>query len=573
MTVIATAGHVDHGKSTLVEALTGTDPDRWAEEKERGLTIDLGFALCRLPSGTEISFVDVPGHVRFLRNMLAGVGAVQGCVFVVSAVEGWKPQSEEHLRILDLLGIPNGIVALTMADLVDDELLELAELEIEEHVEGTFLEGAPIIAVSAITGLGMPALQQALDNLSDTLGPAANRGRPRLWVDRSFAPAGAGTVVTGTLVDGEIAVGDELEVSSTGRTARVRSLQRHHEKVDRTDPGTRLAVNLTGVAHHDVGRGDVLIASGQWHHTSIIDAELRALPSLAHEVSRRGAYTAYIGSGEFPVKIRILGEVELTAGNAGFIRLYLQRPIPALPGDRFILRESGRGETIGGGHFIDIDPQTTATRANPTTDLTQIIDQRGWIEADRLSRITGTVVEPTLGSWVVSEAALSETSDRVRTTIEEAGSLGLDIALLSEQERATLPRFDDIVVEAGMATLGEAPDPLADHPWLAALAAAPFSPPGPDGVDRAEIRQMVRRGTVVERDKVFFAATAMQLAAQLVSNQLAKQPEGLTVAEVRDLLGTSRKFVLPILNELDSTGMTRRRDDFRIGGPRLPEPE
>ncbi|MEZ5340747.1 MAG: selenocysteine-specific translation elongation factor [Acidimicrobiales bacterium] len=317
MTVIATAGHVDHGKSTLVEALTGTDPDRWAEEKERGLTIDLGFALAVLPSGAELSLIDVPGHIRFLRNMLAGVGAVQGCIFVVSAIEGWKPQSEEHLRILDLLGIETGVVALTMADLVDDELVELAQLDIEEHVEGTFLEGAAVIPVSSITGRGIPELRAALDQLATTLGPAPDRGRPRLWVDRSFAPAGAGTVVTGTLVDGVVAIGDELEVSSTGRKARVRSLQRHHAKVDRTDPGTRLAVNLTGIAHHALGRGDVLIASNQWHHSAIIDAELRTLPTLAHEVSRRGAYSVYVGSGEFPVKLRILGDAQLTAGAAG----------------------------------------------------------------------------------------------------------------------------------------------------------------------------------------------------------------------------------------------------------------
>src|SRR4051794_17022869 len=204
MTVIATAGHVDHGKSSLVLALTGTEPDRLEEEKRRGLTIDLGFAHTVLPSGAAVSFVDVPGHVRFLRNMLAGVGGVTACLFVVDASEGWKPQSEEHLRILQLLGIEHGVVALTKADLVDADGLELAELDVAEHVERTFLEPAPVVAVSTVPGEGLDVLRRTLDELVGRAGPARDRGRARLWVDRVFAAAGSGTVVTGTLIDGAV---------------------------------------------------------------------------------------------------------------------------------------------------------------------------------------------------------------------------------------------------------------------------------------------------------------------------------------------------------------------------------
>src|SRR5580700_14716 len=244
MRVVATAGHVDHGKSTLVLELTGTDPDRLAEEKARGLTIDLGFAACTLPSGAEVAFVDVPGHVRFIKNMLAGVGAVDACLFVVAATEGWKPQSEEHLRILSLLGIGHGLIALTKVGLVDDEWRELAELDVRDHVAGTFLEDAEIVAVDAVDGRGIDDLRAALDRLVVTVPPAADRGWPRLWVDRSFAVRGAGTVVTGTLTGGPLAVDQDVAVEPGGLVARIRRLHSHHVALDRAEPGRRLAVNL-----------------------------------------------------------------------------------------------------------------------------------------------------------------------------------------------------------------------------------------------------------------------------------------------------------------------------------------
>lgn len=572
MTVVATAGHVDHGKSTLVEALTGTDPDRWAEEKERGLTIDLGFAVCHLDSGEDLSLVDVPGHIRFLRNMLAGVGAVQGCLFVVSAVEGWKPQSEEHLRILDLLGIDKGVVVVTKADLVDDELMELAAMEITDHVADTFLEGTPIVGVSALTGAGMDELRRELDALVASIGPAPDIGRPRLWVDRSFAPAGAGTVVTGTLVDGSLSVGDEVVITPSMSTARVRGLQRHHRPVERADPGTRLAVNLTGVSHREIGRGNTLIQANQWYTSTMVDAELRVLSDLDHQVSRRGAYSVYLGSGEFSAKVRILGAEKLSPGETGQIRIHLPRPVPVLPGDRFILRESGRDSTIGGGSIIDVDPQTSAASARPTTDLELIVAARGWVTVDRLRLVTGREVEPVLDRWVVSPEALATTKSRVRDLVDAAGPLGLDIASLDDMERATLGLFDDIAVDAGRAAMGEAPDPLADHPWVAALEAEPFSPPGPEGVDRDEVRQLVRRGLVIESDGRYFGAKAVEQAAQLISNAIEASTEGVSVAEVRDLLSTSRKFVLPLLGYFDTNGMTRRRGDLRVSGPRLPDP-
>ena len=323
MHVVATAGHVDHGKSTLVKALTGTDPDRLSEEKARGLTIDLGFASTQLPSGRGVAFIDVPGHVRFLKNMLAGVGSVDACVFVVAATEGWKPQSEEHLQILQLLGIEHGLVALTKTGLADEDLRELARLEVEESVEGTFLEGAPIVGVDALNGSGIADIQAALDGLLDATPTAVDHKRPRLWIDRVFAAKGSGTVVTGTLTGGRVRVGDELTALPAGRAVRVRALQSLHAQRSKVGPGNRVALNLSGVSHDELRRGDVLVRAGQWHVTHRVDGLLKVLDAIDHPLTRRGAHLAYLGSGEYPVRVRVLGPSEIQPGTSGPVRLHL----------------------------------------------------------------------------------------------------------------------------------------------------------------------------------------------------------------------------------------------------------
>ncbi|MEM7323163.1 MAG: selenocysteine-specific translation elongation factor [Actinomycetota bacterium] len=571
MTVIATAGHVDHGKSTLVLRLTGTDPDRWEEEKSRGLTIDLGFANTVLPSGADLSFIDVPGHIRFLRNMLSGVGAVDGCLFVVSAVEGWKPQSEEHLRILNLLGLTRGVIALTKVDLVDDDLFELAKMDVEEHVEGTFLESADIVGVSATEAIGIDELRAALDRVVASVDRSGDRGTPRLWVDRSFAPAGAGTVVTGTLTGGPMAVGEELELAPGARSVRIRGLQTHHNDVSKVAAGNRVAVNVTGIGHAEVARGDALIDAAAWHHTTIVDAELTVLESLEHPVTRRGAYAAYIGSGEFPSRLRVLQSDRIEPGDTGAVRLYLNRPIPLLPGDRFILRESGREETVGGGQILDVDPQLPASRAVPDRSIERLVNERGWVEAAHLAKLTGTVIAPTIGRWVVDPEVLEEARDEVLAAIEGADALGLDVATLTDRQRALLDTIEEVQVVAGRATIGEVADPLADHPWVKALEAEPFAPPGADGVDRGELRELVRRGTVIESDGVYFAKSSIDRATALLRDALQEKPGGVTVAEIRDVFGTTRKYALPLLAYFDGNGITRRREDVRIAGPRMPQ--
>jgi selenocysteine-specific elongation factor len=573
--VVATAGHVDHGKSTLVLTLTGMDPDRFAEEKARGLTIDLGFAWTTLPSGRGLAFVDVPGHVRFIKNMLAGVGAVDACLFVVAATEGWKPQSEEHLRILELLGVGHGVVALTKVGAVDAETREIARLDVADHLAGSGLAAAEVVEVDAPTGEGLDDLRSALDRLVATTPTSPDRGRPRLWVDRAFAAKGAGTVVTGTLAGGSLRVDDELLLvpgRGGGRRVRVRALQSHQTPRDEVGPGHRVAMNVTGVAHDEAARGQALVRPGQWRLTRTVDASLQVLAGLGHEVSRRGAYHAYVGSGEHAVALRVLGIEAVAPGATGFVRLHLPRALPLLPGDRYVLRESGRGETVGGGEVLDVDPVLPASRAKPSRSVERVVAERGWVEVDELELLTGERRPATVGRWVAAPDAFEQARAAVAAAVEAAGPLGLDVAALGERDRTVLATLEAVSVRAGRARPGAGDDPLAAHPYLAALAASPFAPPGPDGVDRGELRELVRRGAVVERDGCYFHPRAVEEAARAVAGLLAGSPEGVTVAQVRDALGTSRKHALPLLAHLDATGITRRRGDLRVGGPRLPPP-
>ncbi len=568
---VSTAGHVDHGKSALVQALTGVDPDRFAEEKARGLTIDLGFGSVRLASGRSVSIIDVPGHERFIRNMLAGVGAVDACLFAVAANEGWMPQSEEHLRILEMLGVSHGLVVLTKVGLCDSDIAELACLEVEERVAGTFLAGEPMVKTDVVDGLGLEDLRSGLDELVDRTPAAADEQRPRLWIDRAFAARGSGTVVTGTLGGGWLQVDGELLLMPEHTQVRVRALQSHHNQRAEIGPGNRVAVNLTGISHQRVARGDVLVRAGQWHFTSRFDASLAVLDALDHEVSRRGAHVLYLGACELPVRLRILGPKALAPGDTGLVRLHLPRRLPLLPGDRFVLRESGRAETIGGGTVLDVDPVLPASKAKPDLSIERVVAERGWVEADRLALLTGKKRHPDVGRWVISPAARQAAEARLRDAVEGSGPLGLDTALLDERERAALSLLEGVSVEAGRARPTGHSDPFENHRFVSALEESPFIPPDPEseGVDRSEIRELVKRGSIVEQDGVCFAASAVQEARAVLAEMLRAQPEGVTVAEVRERLGTTRKYALPLLAWLDGNGHTRRRGDVRIAGPRL----
>lgn len=568
MPVVATAGHVDHGKSSLVRALTGIDPDRFEEEKRRGLTIDLGFAFTTLPSGDILSFIDVPGHIRFLRNMLAGVGGVDACMLVVAATEGWKPQTEEHLRIIDLLGIRHGLIALTKSDLADQTTLENTITNVAQHVGGTFLQGAPVIPVSSTTGTGLDDLRDHLVQLVRHSAPTLNRRRPRLWIDRVFAVKGAGTVVTGTLIDGAIHVGDELVVLPTRIPVKVRSIQTHGNSVDSLDPGNRCALNLSGVDHHQLDRGTVLVHDQQWKSTRCCDAALTVLASLTHDVGRRGSYMMYMGSGEFPISMRVIGGDHIGFGQTGLVRLRWDTKLPLLPGDRFIIRETGREETIGGGEVLDIDPLLAMSRATPNRSVQRVVDEHGWISQHGLELLTGEVVTPTVGDWVVSPSELKSTIDSVAAKIVEAGTLGIEFASLSEHEQAVISLISDIQIITGR-VLPLANDGIAGHPYVAEFLHARCSPPDHKDRDATIIRQLVQRKIFVNCNGIIFHSQAITVATTAVKNLLREHPEGFAVSQFRESLQITRKHAVPLIEHLDHQGITRRRGDLRIAGARL----
>ncbi|HEY5859136.1 MAG TPA: selenocysteine-specific translation elongation factor, partial [Actinomycetota bacterium] len=358
--VVATAGHVDHGKSSLIVALTGIDPDRWDEEKRRGLTIDLGYAWCTLPSGREIGFVDVPGHERFITNMLAGVGPVPSVLFVVAADEGWKPQSEEHLQILDVLGVRAAVVALTKADLVDAGAVATAADLVREHLAGTTLADAPILPVASTVGTGIEDIERALDQMLEVV-PTPEPARTRLFVDRVFTIKGSGTVVTGTLSGGPLSIGEDVALEPGDTRGRIRSLQTHEQARDRAFPVARVAANLAGIERDQVTRGDVLTQPGAWDPSAVFDALVRPVRGLAHAISSRGAHKVYAGAAEADARIRLLGPADaLAPDEEAFVRIRTSRPLVLDVFDRIVIRDAGRQGTVAGGIVLDVMPPRRA---------------------------------------------------------------------------------------------------------------------------------------------------------------------------------------------------------------------
>lgn len=579
---VATAGHVDHGKSSLVRALTGQDPDRFAEERRRGLTIDLGFAHTVLPSGREVGFVDVPGHVRFIGNMLAGVGAVDVAVLVVAATDGWMPQSEEHLRILDLVGARHGMVAVTKAGLVDTDTLELALLEVEEHLAGTALHGVPVVACDSRSGEGIADVRSALDAVLATAPPPRADGRVRLWVDRVFAAPGAGTVVTGTLTGGALRSGDTVAVEPAGLAGRVRGVETHRRRRDRGVPGSRVAVNLAGIDHRALHRGHALVTPGAWQLTSTVDA----LP-------RRGTVHLHVGSGSHRVRLRVLsGDADLAA--PAFARIHLPVPLPLAPGDRMVLRDAGRQVTLGGAEVLDVAP--TARAAEAARDLgrslgERLLASRGWLAADQLERLGGRPrpdMEALLaaagavrvGAHFVAPGVVDGLLASVRAAVAEHRRAhphepGLPLSGLATAHgiavdalRTALARADDLTVAGGVVAPASPRAPASETPagrdLLAALESSPFNPPDPADIGLA--KALAREGVAVEVGGTFFSAGAVDAARSLVRNAL-RERGSLTVAQARDLFGTTRKYTLPLLARLDAEGVTRRHGDERRAGP------
>jgi selenocysteine-specific elongation factor len=506
--VIGTAGHVDHGKSALIQALTGTDPDRLAEEKARGMTIDLGFAWTTLPSGREVGFVDVPGHERFVHNMLAGVGGVGCALFVVDASEGWRPQSAEHLAILDLLGIPTGVVALTKADLVDEATRDRVAAEVAARLQGTTLAGAAVVPTAAPSGLGVDAVAAALDAALDRLAEPPDRGRPRLPVDRVFTMRGSGTVVTGTLSGGSLRAPAEAELLPAGRRVRVRGLQGHGRPLAEAAPARRLAVNLAGVATDQVARGDVLVLPGQWAPTRVADCRLRCLSSAPAPLRGRGAYLVYAGAAETSARLQPLDATEIRPGADALVRLHLERPLVLDAFEPVVLRDSGRDETVGGGLVLDPFPPTavrgTAARvrrteeleareaAGPVGLLARVLAERGVVPLSDLPHLAAVAPKDLTGAlssleagWVTGGMRGAEPPAVVRTRTLAWSRAAWEAAAVTALEAVERQHRDD----------PSAPGLPAQAARAAALG--PAGPTWPDVAGTEVVEALVAAGRLV----------------------------------------------------------------------------
>ena len=595
--VVGTAGHIDHGKSTLITALTGIDPDRLAEEKRRGMTIDLGFAHMTLPSGREIGIVDVPGHARFMRNMLAGAHGLDAVLLVVAADEGVMPQTREHLDVIELLEVPRGIVVLTKADLVDADWLNLVAEEI-----GKAVEGWPIVTVSAITGAGLPELVETLDAVLTEAPERSDAGRPRLPIDRVFTMSGFGTVVTGTLVDGTISVGDEMEVVPSGRLVRIRGLQRHNQKVEKVGPGNRVAANLSGIEKHELARGDVLARPKSLAATRRVDARLHVLPS-APPLRHGAQLLLHTGTAEATARLIVLEGDAIASGAEGWAQLYLDRPIAAAAQDRFVLRIASPAETVAGGTFIDVTP-----RKHPRHDSA--------VRESLVRRAAGNVLEEELrkyprgvtvagllkasvapesdltslharrvGDWIFSDDAWRSVSARATSELDayhvayplRAGMAREELRGKIGVQAASFPAVLKGLVEDGRVVERNGSLAAPGHSvaventaLLQILDEQPFAPPSlaeameKSGATMEVVRALAQRGDIVRvSDDVAFSKDGYASAVELVKQIIAAEGS-VTVAQLRDRMSASRRPVLALLEHLDAQHVTRRVGDARV---------
>jgi len=618
MHVIGTAGHVDHGKSTLIVALTGINPDRLKEEQEREMTIDLGFAWLTLPGGEEVGIVDVPGHRDFIENMLAGVGGIDAVLLVIAADEGVMPQTREHLAILDLLQVPAGIVVLTKIDLISDPgWLDLVEGDVRTVLAGTALQDAPILRVSSRTQAGFPELLQTLEQLLEGQPSRPDLGRPRLPIDRVFSIAGFGTVATGTLSDGRLAAGEEVEILPSGRKARIRGLQTHKKKEEVAVPGSRTAINLSGVELDDLRRGEVVAHPGTYRPTQRLDVRFRLLPDASAPLHHHTEVKLYLGAAETVADLRLLGAELLNPGEEGWLQLELRTPVVTVRGDRYVLRRPSPGETLGGGAVVDPQPAERHKRfdqavlarlaslahGTPADLLLQASLALGPSTLDELltrSRLEAAAAQAAVeelvssGQLIVLEDLLLAAAQwqALQASVIEAltayhQSYPLRRGMPREELKSRLrlvPRVFNLVVtrlaQAGVLVEGPKSVALPGHvvrfsPFqqvkvdklMAQFAAAPFAPPSVKEC-QAEVGEdvyatLVESGDLVpvSVEVVFRRQDYEKMVAQL--RKSLREKGRLTLAEVRDLFQTSRKYIQAFLEHLDTLGLTAREGDFR----------
>ncbi len=579
MAVIGTAGHVDHGKSTLIQALSGRDPDRWDEEKRRGLTIDLGFAWTTV-GGREISFVDVPGHERFVKNMLAGIEAVDAAILVVAADEGWMPQTEEHAAVLDLLELGRVVVAITKSDRVQST--GPVREEIRERLEGLGFANAPMVDLAAPTGHGLEELRSRLAELIDGIG-GTGPPVPHLWIDRAFSIPGVGTVVTGTLQGGPMARADRVTIQPSGSEARIRGLQTHERDAEVAEPHRRLAINLGGLSVEDVPRGTLLVKGNAWSLTDRLLATIR--PARYADLDERGAFHLHMGSGMWPAQL------QLVDGGSAVFRLSRQAPV--VFGARFVLRESGRRLVVAGGRALDPQPPRQRrhlleaarhlTRAStPDAAATALLHIRQRAAPDDLSRDTAggrPVGGVTIGSDLYAERAAHELRDRGTDLLEQFHNRfplrsGMPVASLAEALQLSPGAVDELVSIAGWRRVGAAVS-LSDHEsalppedeerWhrLRAILAPSLRVPRINELDMGSelLAALLAQGRVIRvSDDLLFLPEQLNS----IEDRIRGFSEPFTVSEFRQSLDLSRKYAVPLLEWFDKRGVTQRRGDVRV---------
>lgn len=619
MRVIGTAGHVDHGKSSLVEKLSGINPDRLAEEQSRQMTIDLGFAWLDLPSGETIGIVDVPGHRDFIENMLAGVGGIDAALLVIAADEGIMPQTREHIAILRLLDIKNILVVLSKTDLIDDpEWIELVQLEVEDLLIAHDLCGAPILPVSAHSGVGIDMLLQTLQNLLDGLPVSANSHNPRLPVDRVFVVGGFGTVLTGTLTGGTISEGDNVELQPGGHIGRVRGLQSYKRKVQTASPGSRVAVNLAGISGEQAQRGDVLTYPGQIQPTLLADVHFSQLTDVDRPLRHNAEVKLFCGAAESIAKVRLLDKEMLAGGEAGWLQLRLRDAMPLARGDRFILRYPSPAETIGGGMIVNAQPGRrhkrfqraiisdleTRLRGTPgerlalaaVGDEPQILDdlqKSVGYDDEELSAALAEALDAGLlmrfdgdsywaaQSWqsllhkTIAELSVYHQANPLRLGMRRAelrSRLGIKLRLLDQvvlgDDRLTA---DGSFIRLSVHAIVFTPEQEAKAAnLLQGLAATPFKPPNIADMNQMAGEAVVRalmdqRALIQVSDTVAFVANDYQRMTGDIRERVMSHGE-IDAKTVRDMFGASRKYAIAMLDHLDSLGVTQRVGDVRKAG-------
>ena len=561
MPVIATAGHVDHGKSALVRALTGIEPDRYREERERGLTLDLGFAHTTTSDGVVLDLVDVPGHVDYLRTMIAGMAEASIALLVVDAREGMREQTREHLLVIESLGVSTGVVAISRVDLVDGERLREVRDDIVARLRTSSVTWSAVVDTSATEGIGIAELSDELARAVEACAHAGNERNlmpARLFIDRSFTVAGRGTVVTGTLGAGALAIGDELIHARTGARTQVRGLQRHGNDIQMMTSGGRIAVNLTDIAVNDLARGDALIAPGSWHETDVADVAVQLVANATLGTGR--GLTAHIGSARIPVNLRPVG------GDSGiehqWHRCRFESPLPLVPGDRCVLRRTGDGEVVGSFTVNDVHPVARPSLAQPDGTFDEQLRHHGWVTVARAAMLTGRVVEPHVAGMVAAQSVVNKT----RAALLQQLVVGeVDLATLSPVERELIQQTKGVTVEHGRARTAQH-DAALDSPLLRRLREEGLSTSAIDAADRQVLSRLVRLGAVVGHDDVYFHHEVIESLRPSLEALWSARPDGFTVAELRDALGITRKHALPLVNCLDHLGLTKRVGDHRVRG-------